>query len=62
MVGVPGWLSIAQLVKHLPLVQVMIPGFWDRVVHWALHSAGSLLLPLPLPAASPACSLSQVNK
>ena len=47
----------AQLVKHLPSTQVMIPGSWDRALHWALHSAGSLLLPLPL-APPPAHPLS----
>ena len=40
--GVPGWLS-------LPLAQVMIPGSWDQALHWALCSAGNLLLSLPLP-------------
>ena len=25
------------VVKHLPLAQVMIPGSWDRVPHWAPH-------------------------
>ena len=24
------------VVKHLPLAQVMIPGSWDLVPHWAL--------------------------
>ena len=22
-------------VEHLPLTQGMIPGFWDRILHWA---------------------------
>ena len=26
----------AQLVKRLPSAQVLIPGSWDRVLHWAL--------------------------
>ena len=39
---------LAQLVKHLPSAQVMIPGFWDRVLHQAPCLAGSLLLPFPL--------------
>ena len=38
---------VAQLVKQLPLAQVMIPASWDRVPHRAPCSAGSLLLPLP---------------
>ena len=42
---------VAQLVKHLPSVQVMIPGSWDQAPHWAPCSVGSLLLPLPLPHA-----------
>ena len=45
---------VAQLVKHLPLAQVMIPGSWDRVLHQVLCSVGSLLLPLP--AAPPGCA------
>ena len=59
---------VAQLVKHLPSAQVMIPGFWNPAQNWACCSARSLLLPLPLPAAPPACahtlllSLSQINK
>uniref|UniRef100_A0A452UL70 Disco interacting protein 2 homolog C n=1 Tax=Ursus maritimus TaxID=29073 RepID=A0A452UL70_URSMA len=36
----------------------MIPGSWDRVPHRAPCSVGSLLLPLPLPAAPPTCALS----
>ena len=39
---------MAQSVKHLPLAQVVISGSWNQVPHWALCSAGSLLLPLPL--------------
>jgi len=38
---------VAQSVKHLPSAQVTISGSWDRVLRWALCSAGSLLLPLP---------------
>ena len=26
---------VAQSVKQLPSTQVMIPGSWDRVLHWA---------------------------
>uniref|UniRef100_A0A452RZK8 C2H2-type domain-containing protein n=1 Tax=Ursus americanus TaxID=9643 RepID=A0A452RZK8_URSAM len=37
----------------------MVPGSWDRAPHPAPCLAGSLLLPLPLPAASPACALSR---
>ena len=39
---------VAQSVKRPPSAQVMISGSWDRVLHWASCSAGSLLLPLPL--------------
>ena len=52
---------VAQSVKQLPSTQVMIPGSWDRVLHWAPRSARSLLLPLPFTPAralSHACSLS----
>ena len=41
----PGWLG----GEHLPLAQVMIPGFWDQALH--PFGAGSLVLSLPLPAA-----------
>ena len=40
---------VAQSLKRLPLAQVIIPGSWDRALHRVLCSAGSLLLPLPLP-------------
>ena len=40
-----GWL----IIKHLPLAQVMIPGPWIQPRIGAPCSAGSLLLPLPLP-------------
>ena len=59
---------VAQLVKPLPLAQVMIPESWDRVSHWAPCSVGILLLSLPLTATLPACALSlslslwQINK
>jgi len=57
---------VAQLVKGLPLAQVMIPGSGDRAPSPDVCSAGSLLVPLPLPAAPPACaralSLSLSNK
>ena len=49
---------VAPSVKHLPSTQVMIPGSWDRAPCKALCSAGSLLLPLPLPAAPPAHAFS----
>ena len=39
---------VAQLVKHLPLTQVMISGSWGPAPHWAPCSAGSLFLPLLL--------------
>ena len=45
----PGWFS-------LPLAQVMISGFWDPARVGAPCSSRSLLLPLPLPAAPPACA------
>ena len=47
---------VAQSIKHLPLAQVMTPGSWDRVPHWAPCSVGSLLLPLP--PTPPTCALS----
>ena len=25
------------VVEHLPLAQVVIPGSWDQVLHWAPH-------------------------
>ena len=40
---------VAQLVKHLPWAHVMILGAWNSAPCWAPCSAGSLLLPLPLP-------------
>ena len=49
---------VAQLVKCLPSAQVMIPGSWDQVPHWAPCSVGSLLLPLLLPTPSHSLSLS----
>ena len=39
---------VALLVKCLPLARVMIPGSWDRVLHQALCSVVSLLVPLSL--------------
>ena len=45
------------VVKHLPSAQVMIPEPWHQDPHQALCSAGSLLLPLPLPAALPTSAL-----
>ena len=53
---------MAQSVKHLPLAQVMISGSWDQVLHWAPCSAGSLLLPLPLPSLVISLSLCKINK
>ena len=53
--GAPGWLSG---LKPLPLAQVMIPGSWDRALHRAFCSAGSLLLPLSLPLCLLVISLS----
>jgi len=37
------------VIERLPSAQVMIPRSWDQAPHWAPCSAGSLLLPLPLP-------------
>ena len=48
---------VAQLVRYLPLAQVMISGSWHRALHWAPCLAGSLLLPL-LPAHALSLSLS----
>jgi len=55
---------VAQLVKRLPLAQVMILESLDRVPHPAPCSAGCLLLPLTLPPLmlSLSFSLSQINK
>ena len=41
---------MAQSVKHLTSAQVMISGSWDGALSWwgGAHSAGSLLVPLPL--------------
>ena len=51
--GMPGSQD-AQSVKRLLTAQVMIPGSWDGISHWAPCSAGSLLPPLP--AVPPACA------
>ena len=67
---------VAQLVKRLPLAQVMIPGSWDQAPHQAPCSVGSQLLPFPLPllrhvlflfltyalSLSHMLALSQINK
>ena len=53
---------VAQSVKRLPTTQIMIPGSWDRALHWAPCSAGSLLLPLPLSLPPLTCALSLSNK
>ena len=54
----------AQLVKPLPSAQVMTPGSWDQVPHWAPRSLGSLLLlqPVTPPACALARTLSLSNK
>ena len=49
---------VAQLVKPLPLIQVMIPGSWGGAPYWAPCSVQSLLLPLPLPYTLLVLSLS----
>ena len=43
------------VVEHLPLVQVMILGSWDRVLHQALHRKPSS--PSAYVSASPSVSL-----
>ncbi|XP_034513918.1 bone marrow stromal antigen 2 isoform X1 [Ailuropoda melanoleuca] len=53
---------LAQSVKRLPSAQVMVSRSWNGVPHQAPCSAGSLLLPLPPPAAPPSCALSLINK
>ena len=55
---------VAQLVKHLPLAQVMIPGFWDGAHIGAPSSVRCLLPPLSLPAVPYLClcTLCQINK
>ena len=40
---------VAQSAMHLPLAQVLIPESWNRAPGQAPSSAGSLLLPPPLP-------------
>ena len=40
------------MVKHLPSAQTMISEAWDPALHWALCSAGRLLVPLPLHSLS----------
>ena len=58
---------MAQLVKHLPSAQIMIPGSWVQALNQAPCSAGSLLLPLfSVPPPAHALSLlllflSQIN-
>ena len=56
----PGSAPVAQLVKYLPLAQVMISGSWVGAPHQAPCSVGSLLLSLP--AAPPARALSLTNR
>ena len=55
---------MGQLVKCLPLAQVMIPGSWDQIQHQAPCLVGNLVLTFPLPLALLVCSLShsQINK
>ena len=52
---------VAQSVEHLPLAQVMISVSSDWVPSRAPCSAGSLLLPLPLPVSPHMIFLSQIN-
>ena len=53
---------VAQSVKHLLSGQVMIPESWDRVLHQAPCSVGSLLLSLLSTLLTLSLSLSQINK
>ena len=54
---------VGQLVEHLTLAQVMIPGSWDQLPGQAFCSVGTLLLPLPLPLPLPClCSHSRSPK
>ena len=54
------------VVKRLPSAQGLIPRSWNQAPHRAPCSAGSLLLPLPLPLLvfplSLTMSLCQINK
>jgi len=52
---------VAQMVKHLPLAQVMIPGSWDGAPAWGSLLGGEPASPSTVP---PACALSlyQINK
>jgi len=47
------------VIKHLPSARVMIPGSWDRALHWAPCSVGGLLLLSPSPCL---CSLCRIKK
>ena len=51
---------VAQLAKHLPVSQFMVPGSWDQAPYQApsLCVNRSLLLPLPLPTTPHTCALS----
>ena len=48
---------VAQLVKHVPLAWVMIPGFWIEP-HIGLPALQGVCFFLPLPETPPACALS----
>ena len=54
--GLVGGAWVAQLVKCLPLVQVIIGRSWIRDLHQAVCSMGSLPRTLPLPATLPTCA------
>ena len=62
--GCSGGARVARSFKRQPLAQVMIPGSWDGAPGLGPCSAGSLLLPLPLPFPSLGLSdtLCQINK
>ena len=53
---------VAQLVKHLPLAQVMIPGSWNRAPESVSLLSGESASPHSAPPPAPALSVSQINK
>ena len=54
---------MVQMVKHLPLAQVMIPRSWDRALHWAPCLVGESASPsVPAHVLSRTHSVSQINK
>ena len=54
---------MSQLVKHLPLVQVITLGPWDRALSWAPCSAGDIISPsAPAHVLSLTHSVPQINE